>query len=93
MLHFLSPSPDARIFVIAGFHTGRAKLTPFFEEVVEQEGLEIEDLYEMDVDGVHRNWLPERDGGREDIGGRKRWLVVSRLRRRQQYGQSTGSFS
>lgn len=83
MLHFLSPSPDARVFVIAGFHTGRAKLAPFFEEVVAEEGLEIEEIYEMDADGVHRDWCAERDGGREDFGERNKWLVVARLRRRQ----------
>jgi len=82
MLHFLSPSPDARVFVVAGFHTGRAKLAPFFEEVVRQNGLEIEEIYEMDVDGKRREWRAERDGGREDIGERKKWLVVARLRRR-----------
>ena len=83
MLHFLSPSPDARVFVIAGFHTGRAKLAPFFEEVVGEEGLEIEDIYEMDADGKRRRWQVERDGGTEDHGERKKWLVVSRLRRQQ----------
>ena len=82
MLHFLSPSPDARVFVIAGFHTGRAKLAPFFE-VVGEEGLEIEDIYEMDADGKRRRWQAERDGGIEDHGERKKWLVVSRLRRQQ----------
>ncbi|KAF2502589.1 hypothetical protein BU16DRAFT_587888 [Lophium mytilinum] len=84
MLHFLSPSPDARVFVIAGFHTGRAKLAPFFEEVVGEEGLEIEEIYEMDANGVRREWRPERDGGLENMGERKKWLVVCRLRRRQQ---------
>jgi hypothetical protein len=31
MLHFLSLEPTARVFVIAGFHTGRARLANFFE--------------------------------------------------------------
>ncbi|KAF2817613.1 uncharacterized protein BDZ99DRAFT_374934 [Mytilinidion resinicola] len=83
MLHFLSPSPDARVFVIAGFHTGRAKLAPFFEEVVGEEGLEIEEIYEMDANGVRREWRAERDGGLENMGERKKWLAVARLRRRQ----------
>ena len=83
MLHFLSPSPNARVFVIAGFHTGRAKLAPFFERAVGEEGLEIEDIYEMDADGKRRRWQVERDGGTEDHGERKKWLVVSRLRRQQ----------
>lgn len=82
MLHFLADAPDARVFCIAGFHTGRAKLAPFFEDVIPQQGLEVEELFEMDADGVRRPWAKERDGGREDIGERKKWLVVSRIRRR-----------
>lgn len=82
MLHFLSPAPDARVFVIAGFHTGRAKMAPFFEETVAEEGLEIDEIFEMDADGARREWQPERDGGREDHGERKKWLVVARLKRR-----------
>jgi hypothetical protein len=81
MLHFLSDSPDARIFCIAGFHTGRAKLAPFFAETVPKFGLEIEDIFEMDAEGRRRVWAERRDGGREDIGERKKWLVLARLRR------------
>jgi hypothetical protein len=80
MLHFLSNSPEARIYCIAGFHTGRAKLAPFFEEVVPKSGLAIEEIFEMDADGKRRKWKSERDGGREDIGERKKWLVLARLR-------------
>ena len=82
MLHFLSDSPDARVLCIAGFHTGRAKVAPFFEETVPQMGLVVEELYEMNADGLRRPWAKERDGGREDIGERKKWLVVARLKRR-----------
>jgi hypothetical protein len=82
MLHFLSYSPEATILCIGGFHTGRAKLAPFFEEVVPNAGLEIVDTFEMDADGKRREWRKERDGGREDIGERKKWLVLARLRRR-----------
>lgn len=81
MLHFLADTPDARVLCIAGFHTGRAKLVPFFVDVLPQQGLEVEELYEMDADGVRRPWMTERDGGRENIGERKKWLVVSRIRR------------
>ncbi|KAJ4335807.1 hypothetical protein N0V95_008801 [Ascochyta clinopodiicola] len=81
MLHFLADAPNARVLCIAGFHTGRAKLVPFFEEVIPRQGLEVEELYEMDADGVRRPWAKERDGGREDIGERKKWLVVSKIRR------------
>jgi hypothetical protein len=81
MLHFLSYDPTSRIHCIAGFHTGRAKLAPFFEETVLNGGLEVEDIYEMDANGEQRPWVKERDGGREDVTGRKKWLVVARLRR------------
>lgn len=82
MLHFLSPAPEARVFVIAGFHTGRAKMAPFFS-IVEEEGLEVEDIYEMDAEGARREWAFEKDGGREDHGERNKWLVVARLKRKQ----------
>ncbi|KAF2875614.1 hypothetical protein BDV95DRAFT_603030 [Massariosphaeria phaeospora] len=82
MLHFLSDSSDARIFCIAGFHTGRAKMAAFFEETVPKTGLEIEEIFEMDADGKRREWAGERDGGREDVSERKKWLAVARLRRR-----------
>ncbi|KAF1833464.1 hypothetical protein BDW02DRAFT_631214 [Decorospora gaudefroyi] len=81
MLHFLAETPDARILCIAGFHTGRAKVVPFFEEVVPQQGLEIEEIYEMDANGKRRPWAKERDGGTEHMGERKKWLVIARLRR------------
>ena len=81
MLHFLADTPDARIYCIAGFHTGRAKVAPFFEEVVPEQGLEVEEIYEMDADGKRRPWVKERYGGQEDMGERKKWLIVARLRR------------
>ncbi|KAK3674644.1 hypothetical protein LTR78_005366 [Recurvomyces mirabilis] len=82
MLHFLTLNPTGRIFVLAGFHTGRAKLAAFFETAVEQ-SLMVEEIYEEDSDGARREWQPERDGGREDPTGRKRWLVIARLKRNE----------
>ncbi|SLM35595.1 S-adenosyl-L-methionine-dependent methyltransferase-like [Lasallia pustulata] len=79
MFHFLSRDEEARVWVMAGFHTGRAKLAPFFD-VVEEEGLEIESIWERDVDGNEREWKAERDGGKEDVTGRKRWLVIAVLK-------------
>lgn len=81
MLHFLADTPAARIYCIAGFHTGRAKVAIFFEEVVPEQGLEVEDIYEMDANGQRRPWAKVRDGGLENMGERKMWLVVARLRR------------
>lgn len=81
MLHLLSAEPEARIFSIAGFHTGRAKLALFFQEAVAQ-GLDIEDIYEEDAEGNRRKWMEERDGGTENVTERKRWLVIAILKRR-----------
>lgn len=81
MLHFLSLEPSARVFVIAGFHTGRARLANFFEEATAQ-GLEADEIYEEDDRGKRREWLPERDGGRENHTERKKWLVICRLKRK-----------
>lgn len=82
MAYFLSDAPEARVFVIAGFHTGRAKVVPFFEETIPEVGLEVEEIYEMDAEGRRRPWAKERNGGREDFGERKKWCVLARLRRR-----------
>lgn len=81
MLHFLSDEPDAQVFALAGFHTGRANLANFFEEASEQ-GLVAEELYEENAEGVRREWLKERDGGAEHHGERKKWLVIGILKRR-----------
>lgn len=83
MLHFLSKEEEeARVWVVAGFHTGRARLAPFFDVVIEQ-GLEVEHIWERDVNGVERDWARERDAGREDVTGRKRWLVIAILKRKR----------
>ncbi|KAK6434982.1 hypothetical protein LTR95_008837 [Oleoguttula sp. CCFEE 5521] len=81
MLHFLSPEPAARVFAIAGFHTGRARLAAFFE-IAARHGLVPEDIYEEDVHGLRRSWAEERDGGLENHTERKKWLVISRLRKK-----------
>jgi hypothetical protein len=81
MFHFLSNAGEARILCIAAFHTGRAKLAPFFEEVVPEAGLEVELIVEMDAEGKRREWQPERDGGMMDVTERKQWLVLAQLRR------------
>ncbi|KAL1297070.1 hypothetical protein AAFC00_004657 [Neodothiora populina] len=82
MLHFLSASKgdDATALVIGGFHTGRAKLAAFFH-VAEEEGLGVVEIYEEDANGVRREWAKEKDGGRENVTERKRWLTIARLKR------------
>ena len=82
MEHFLSQDDGARVWVIAGFHTGRAKLVSFFD-IAAQAGLEAEKIWERDADGNEREWVRVRNGGQEDASGRNRWLVVATLKRKQ----------
>lgn len=82
MLHFLSDSEAARVWIVAGFHTGRAALASFFDVIVDA-GLEMEEIWERDVDGNERDWAKQRDGGREDITERKKWLVITVLKPRR----------
>ena len=86
MLHFLSSHPSSTILLVAGFHTGRAKLAPFFD-VAEEEGLEIVSIEEEDVEGHKRPWAMQRDDWTERISERKRWLVTAILRRQQYHAQ------
>ena len=81
MLHFLTLEPEGRILACGGFHTGRANLAAFFD-VAEEQGLEVEEIYEEDSAGVKREWKKERDGGAENHTERKRWLVIAMLKRR-----------
>ncbi|RYP89748.1 hypothetical protein DL770_004136 [Monosporascus sp. CRB-9-2] len=78
---FLAPGPEARAWVVAGFHTGRVQMRDFFdaEALRADAGLEVERIWERDCDGVEREWA--WDGGPEDVAERKRWLVVAVLRR------------
>jgi hypothetical protein len=77
---FLKEGDESRAWVVAGFHTGREKMRGFFEdEELREVGLETESIWEMDCDGVEREWVWDR--GREDENMRKRWLVIAVLRR------------
>ncbi|KAK3327984.1 hypothetical protein B0T19DRAFT_400785 [Cercophora scortea] len=77
---FLGQGPTARAWVIAGFHTGRDKLSRFFvKETLAEKGLEVERIWERDCDGKDREWSWDR--GIEDVSERKRWLVIAVLRR------------
>ncbi|KAL6713298.1 hypothetical protein ACLMJK_008763 [Lecanora helva] len=83
--HFLSPAEDARAWVIAGFHTGRAKIAAFFD-ICEQVGLRfhteerlggtVEGIWERDADGEERRWCRERVDEE-----RNRWMVIAILKR------------
>lgn len=77
--HFLKQDDDARCWVVGGFHTGRLKMRGFFtSEALGQVGLKVERIWERDCDGQEREWSWDRE---EDITVRKRWLVISELRR------------
>lgn len=77
--HFLSTEADARCWVVAGMHTGRAIVTRFFDAVeLKNAGLEIEYIWERDCDGVERGWKEERE---DDAQYGKRWIILAVLKR------------
>lgn len=100
ILWFLSEGGDSNgdskggsngtVWVVAGFHTGRKIVASFFDTAVNM-GLEIEEIWEKDVnakdeeDGdtlrAEREWRPFRDG--EDPYQSRRWCVVAFLRRKK----------
>jgi len=84
--HFLSEEEHARVWIVAGLHTGRAVVATFWDTVVESGWLLVEKLWEMDVEGNEREWMRERKG--EGVGERKRWIVVGILKRRN-HGEVT----
>ncbi|KAI9740675.1 MAG: hypothetical protein M1818_004639 [Claussenomyces sp. TS43310] len=60
--HFLTP--HGRAWVVAGFHTGRAKMAGFYhDQTLAEQGLEIERIWERDAEGKERDWLVDRGGG------------------------------
>ncbi|KAF5623167.1 neutral amino acid permease [Fusarium tjaetaba] len=76
--HFLKQIPEARCWVVAGFHTGRTKMSGFFDAAALQKfGLEVERIWERDCNGEERPWDTERE---DDVTVRKRWLVVASLK-------------
>jgi EEF1A N-terminal glycine/lysine methyltransferase len=78
---FLKDDAEARVWVVAGFHTGRTKMCGFFEkDALAAVGLEVEHIWERDADGAEREWAEDR-GYEGSI--RKRWLVVGILKRVQ----------
>ncbi|KAM7201843.1 nicotinamide N-methyltransferase [Rhypophila sp. PSN 637] len=77
---FMGTGPEARAWVVAGFHTGRDNMRGFFEtDGLRRHGLVVDRIWERDCNGVDREWSWERE--KEDISERKRWLVIACLRR------------
>ncbi|KAJ8586696.1 hypothetical protein M405DRAFT_344321 [Rhizopogon salebrosus TDB-379] len=70
----LSHSPDARIHLVAGLHTGRYTLQSFMDAVMTH-GLEVESVVEREVVGdVRRSWDVAR-AEREDERERRKWVA------------------
>ena len=76
MAHFLALDRAARVLIVAGFHTGRAKVVQFFESILAVD-LVIDEIWEMSSDGYRRPWDPERQG---TIGEGTRWMVLASLK-------------
>lgn len=79
IVKLLQYSSSARVFIIAGLHTGRTILSSFFK-VAESQGLVPDDygVREYNVAcGRDRPWTEERT---EDEIERKQWLIIARLR-------------
>ncbi|KAL2810421.1 hypothetical protein BJX63DRAFT_320327 [Aspergillus granulosus] len=77
-------APEGKVWVVAGFHTGREIVAGFFATAVKT-GLEIEKIYERDLNSsaeegkeVRREWVEVREG--EGPGNRTRWCVIALLR-------------
>jgi nicotinamide N-methyltransferase len=77
LTHPYHPSDGGRAYIIAGFHTGRAKMASFFdEEAMREDGLVVERIWERNAEGKEREWRFDRGEEDKDVTGRKRWLVV-----------------
>jgi EEF1A N-terminal glycine/lysine methyltransferase len=77
----LQISPSARILVIAGLHTGRTVVCQFLK-LAKTQGLVPDEngITEYDLlKGGTRPW--EEDRGAEDTTEKKRWLIVTQLKR------------
>lgn len=78
MLWFLDPDPDrgGRIWVVAGFHTGRAIVRAFFEKA-ESLGLVVERIYERDLNASSSSARTGNPvGGEEETEVRREWMPV-----------------
>lgn len=79
--HFLAPSKDARVWLIAGFHTGRDVVRSFLQATF-RGGFEAEKLWEQDTYGNIRPWKSRRSAFHNDIDERRKWLLITILKRR-----------
>ncbi|CCM02536.1 uncharacterized protein FIBRA_04638 [Fibroporia radiculosa] len=74
----LRKSLNARIYLVAGLHTGRYAIQAFLRDIVDA-GLKIEELLEKEANGSdQRDWCAERAGETEQ--DRRRWVIWVVLR-------------
>ncbi|KAJ5735089.1 uncharacterized protein N7483_000214 [Penicillium malachiteum] len=77
-------APGGKVWMTAGFHTGRPIVAKFFE-TAKKYGLAVQCIWERDLIGadgtgeVRRDWVPVRED--EGPENRKRWCVVAVLKR------------
>ncbi|KAL2849521.1 hypothetical protein BJY01DRAFT_145062 [Aspergillus pseudoustus] len=77
-------APQGKVWVVAGFHTGREIVAGFFKTALGM-GLVIEEIYERDLNSsaecgqeMRREWVEVREG--EGPGNRTRWCVIALLK-------------
>ncbi|KAH6655263.1 hypothetical protein BKA67DRAFT_534195 [Truncatella angustata] len=76
---FMKDSAESRAWIVAGFHTGRHNMVGFFDDrKLAEAGLELEKIWERDVEGQEREWAIER----KDDSDRRRWLVVASVKKK-----------
>lgn len=78
LLDVLAPTPEARIIVISGLHTGRGPLARFLRMAAFR-GLipDARGLREYEVGGAEREWNEDLPDG--DIRERNRWTLEFKL--------------
>ncbi|PSR77891.1 hypothetical protein PHLCEN_2v7671 [Hermanssonia centrifuga] len=76
----LRRTANARIYLIAGLHTGRHTLQAFLQAIISTSGFVLEEVVERMVSGHEsREWNVESTGG-EDDQERRRWVVWMSLK-------------
>lgn len=73
----LKQTSSARVHCVAGFHSGRQKMAPFFQHATKV-GLVTDSIYEINTTGERRDWDPSR--AEEDSVVRKKWLTIATLK-------------
>ncbi|OBT51478.1 hypothetical protein VE04_07746 [Pseudogymnoascus sp. 24MN13] len=76
-------NPGGKAWVVSGFHSGREKMAGFYNAaLLTEHGMEVESIVERDPEGREREWVTERKFEGVTDTERKRWLVISVLRKR-----------